>query len=119
MPPPTKDRLFRCFRAAVEAVDPARLVASSLRAEGDAVVLDAPGVRAAIPLSSLRKIHLVGAGKAGRTMGEAALAALGKRVAGGAIAVPRGDEGQSGPVRFAAADVEGLLDRVVTVMTSA
>jgi len=66
-------------------------------------VLDAPGVRAAIPLSSLWKIHLVGAGKAGRMMGEAALAALGKRVAGGVIAVPRGAEGRSGPVRFPAA----------------
>lgn len=102
-PPSIKERLSRCFRGAVEAVDPARLVASALRVEGDAVVLDAPGVRAAIPLSSLRKIHLVGAGKAGRAMGEAALAALGKRVAGGVIAVPRGAEGQSGPVRFAAA----------------
>jgi len=101
--PPEKDRLLRSFRAAVEAVDPARLVASALRVEGDAVVLDAPGVRAAMPLSSLWKIHLVGAGKAGRAMGEAALAALGKRVAGGVIAVPRGAEGQSGPVRFAVA----------------
>ena len=98
-----KDRLLRSFRAAVEAVDPARLVASVLRVEGDAVVLDAPGVRAAMPLSSLWKIHLVGAGKAGRGMGEAALAALGKRVADGVIAVPRGAEGRSGPVRFAAA----------------
>ena len=103
MPPSGKDRLFRCFRAAVEAVAPARLVSSALRVEGDAVVLDAAGVRAAIPLSSLWKIHLVGAGKAGRAMGEAALAALGKRVAGGVIAVPRGAEGKSGPVRFAAA----------------
>ena len=103
MPPSNKERLFRCFRAAVEAVDPARLVASALRVEGDAVVLDAPGVRAAIPLSSLGKIHLVGAGKAGRAMGGAALAALGKHVAGGVIAVPRGAEGPSGPVRFATA----------------
>ncbi len=101
MTPPEKDRLLRVFRAAVDAVDPARLVASALRVEGDAVVLDAPGVRAAMPLSSLWKIHVVGAGKAGRAMGEAALAALGKRVAGGVIAVPRGAEGESGPVRFA------------------
>ncbi|HQU14378.1 MAG TPA: DUF4147 domain-containing protein, partial [Thermodesulfobacteriota bacterium] len=36
-------------------------------------------------------------------MGEAALEALGKRVAGGMIAVPRGAEGRSGPVRFAPA----------------
>ncbi|MDD5762668.1 MAG: DUF4147 domain-containing protein [bacterium] len=103
MNPPEKDRLLRSFRAAVAAVDPARLVASALRVDGDAVVLDAPGVRTSIPLSSLRKIHLVGAGKAGRAMGGAALAALGKHVADGVIAVPRGAEGQSGPVRFAAA----------------
>jgi len=101
--PPEKDRLLRAFRAAVDAVDPARLVASALRVEGDAVVLDAAGVRAALPLSSLGKIHLVGAGKAGRAMGEAALAALGKRVTDGVIAVPRGAEGPSGPVRFATA----------------
>jgi len=101
--PSRKSLLLHAFRAAVEAVDPARLVASALRVEGDSVVLDAPGVRAAIPLSSLWKIHLVGAGKAGRMMGEAALAALGKRVAGGVIAVPRGAEGRSGPVRFPAA----------------
>jgi len=103
MNPPEKVRLLGSFGAAVEAVDPARLVANALRVEGDAVVLDAPGVRAAIPLSSLRKIHLVGAGKAGRAMGEAALAALGEHIAGGAIAVPRGAEGASGPVRFTAA----------------
>jgi hydroxypyruvate reductase len=103
MNPREKDRLLRAFRAAVDAVDPARLVSKALRVKGDAVVLDAAGVRAAIPLLSLRKIHLVGAGKAGRAMGEAALAALGKRVAEGVIAVPRGAEGRSGPVRFAAA----------------
>ncbi|WP_414645034.1 glycerate kinase type-2 family protein [Candidatus Deferrimicrobium sp.] len=95
--------MSRCFRGAVAAVDPARLVMSALRVEGDAVVLDAPGVRAAMSLSSLWKIHLVGAGKAGRAMGEAALAALGKCVTGGVIAVPRGAEGKSGRVRFVAA----------------
>ena len=103
MSPPGKDRLLRSFRAAVEAVAPARLVSLALRVEGDAVQLDGPGARAAIPLSSLWKIYLVGAGKAGRGMGEAALAALGKRVAGGVIAVPPGAEGASGPVRFMAA----------------
>ena len=103
MNPREKDALLRAFRAALEAVDPARLVASALRVEGDAVVLDAPGARAAVPLSSLWNIHIVGAGKAGRAMGEAALAALGKRVASGVIAVPRGADGPSGPIRFAAA----------------
>ncbi|GAB4236470.1 MAG: glycerate kinase [Deltaproteobacteria bacterium] len=98
-----KDRLLRIFRAAVAAADPARLVASALRAEADGVVLDAPGTRARIPFSSLRRIFLVGAGKAGRKMGEAALAALGNRVTDGVIAVPHGAEGRSGPLRFVAA----------------
>ena len=98
-----EDTLRRSFHAAVEAADPARLVASALRVEGDAVVLDAPGVRAAVPLSSMWNIHLVGAGKAGRAMGEAALAALGKRVASGVIAVPHAAQGTSGPIRFEAA----------------
>jgi hydroxypyruvate reductase len=103
MKPRAKVQLLRAFRAAVAAVDPARLVSSALRVEGDAVVLDAAGVRAEVPLSSLWNIYLVGAGKAGKSMGMAALAALGKRVAGGVIAVPHGAEGQSGPVRFVAA----------------
>jgi hydroxypyruvate reductase len=103
MSPSIKDRLSRCLRTAVEAVDPARLVSSALRVEGDVVVLDAAGTRAEIPLSALWKIYLVGGGKAGRAMGEAALAALGKRVADGVIAVPRGAEDTSGPVRFVAA----------------
>jgi hydroxypyruvate reductase len=103
MTPPEKDRLLRSFRAAVEAVDPSRLVSSALRLEEDAVVLDAQGARAAMPLSALQKIYLVGAGKAGRGMGEAALAVLGKRVAGGVVAVPPGVEGAAGAVRFVAA----------------
>ena len=63
-------------------------------------MLDAPGVRAIMPLSSRCGIHIVGAGKAGRAMGEASLSALGKHVAGGVIAVPHGAEGRSGPLRF-------------------
>lgn len=103
MNPPEKGLLLRTFRAAVEAVDPARLVASVLRMEGDSAVLDAPGVRSEMLLSPTVKIHIVGAGKAGRAMGEASLAAVGKRVAGGVIAVPHGAEGRSGPVRFVGA----------------
>ncbi|HWS16061.1 MAG TPA: glycerate-2-kinase family protein, partial [Candidatus Methylomirabilis sp.] len=103
MNPPEKDLLLRSFRAAVEAVDPARLVASALRVDGDSVVLDASGVRAAMPLSPLSKIHIVGAGKAGRAMGEATLTALGRHVADGVVAVPHGAEGRSGPLRFVGA----------------
>lgn len=100
MNPPEKDLLLRSFRAAVESVDPARLVAAALRVDGDSILLDASGVREAMPLSPPSKIHIVGAGKAGRTMGEATLAALGRHVAGGVVAVPHGAAGRSGPLRF-------------------
>ena len=120
-----KARLSKIFRAAVEAADPARLVAAALRVEGDSIVLDAPGARAQVPLSSLWKIHIAGAGKAGRAMGEAALASLGKRVTEGVIAVPHGAEGRSGTVRFvpaghpvpdiwslaAAREIQSILER--------
>ena len=83
--PPEKERLLRYFRAAVVAADPARLVSSALRA---------------VPDRNARRIFLAGGGKAGRAMGEAALAVLGDRVASGVIAVPRGTGGAAGPARF-------------------
>jgi glycerate-2-kinase len=98
--PPEKERLLRYFRAAVAAADPAGLVSSARRFEGNSLVLSAPGVRATASPGSARRIFLAGGGKAGRAMGEAALAALGDRVSSGAIAVPRGMGGAAGPVRF-------------------
>jgi hydroxypyruvate reductase len=98
--PPEKEPLLRCFRAAVAAVDPARLVASALRLIGDSLTLSAPGVCRTASLGTVRRVFLAGGGKAGRSMGEAALAVLGDRVASGVIAVPRGAGGGAGPVRF-------------------
>lgn len=120
-----KARLSKIFRAAVEAADPKGLVAAGLRVEGDSIVLDATGARAHVSLSSLWKIHIAGAGKAGRAMGEAALASLGKRVTEGVISVPHGEEGRSGTVRFvpaghpvpdiwslaAAREIQSILER--------
>jgi hydroxypyruvate reductase len=100
MTPSGREPLLRYFRAAVAAVEPARLVSSALRVERDSLVLLAPGKRAMASLKELRRIHLVGGGKAGRAMGEAALSVLGNLVASGVLAVPRGAEGTSGPVRF-------------------
>ena len=98
--PPEKERLLRCFRAAVAAADPARLVASALRLDGDSLTLSAPGVRRTASLATIRRIFLAGGGKAGRALGEATLAALGGRVASGVIAVSRGAGSGPGPVRF-------------------
>jgi glycerate-2-kinase len=98
--PPEKERLLRCFRAAVAAADPSRLVASALRCEESSLVLSSPGVRRTAPLVADRSVFLAGGGKAGRGMGEAVLRALCGHGDSGVIAVPRGDGGRAGPVRF-------------------
>jgi hydroxypyruvate reductase len=96
----TRDRLIRIFRAALIASDPGRLVKEALRAGAEEVSLACGGIAASAPWSGTGNIFLVGGGKAGRTMGEAALAAIGGRVAAGALAVPPGSGGSEGAVRF-------------------
>ncbi|MGE5247126.1 MAG: glycerate kinase type-2 family protein [Verrucomicrobiota bacterium] len=95
-----KEPLLRCFRAALDAVDPSHLVSSALRADGGTIRLAAPGAEASLPREALGKIYLVGGGKAGRAMGESALRALEGSVSDGVLAVPRGQGGSSGPLRF-------------------
>ncbi len=92
--------LERLFRAAVAAADPADLVRGSLRADPRGIALSGGGVFAFAPWPDVRRIFLVGGGKAGRGMGEAAAAVLGDKVRAGTIAVPRGSGGACGPVRF-------------------
>jgi glycerate-2-kinase len=58
------------------------------------------GVAALAGSHAVRRIFLVGGGKAGRTMGEAAVGILGGRTAAGVLAVPSGKGGSEGPVRF-------------------
>lgn len=100
MSSPGKERLLQIFRAGVSAVDPTRLVAASLRADTVSIRLSAPGAENAIPRDRLNGIYVVGGGKAGRTMGNAALRALGDLVEEGVLAVPKGTGGVSGPLRF-------------------
>ncbi len=95
-----RDRLFGIFRAAIDASDPARLVGGSLRIGPEGVALACGGKIASAPWTLTRRIRLVGGGKAGRTMAEGALSAIGDRVASGVIAVPAGSGGTSGPVRY-------------------
>lgn len=98
-----KVALETLFRAAVAAVDPARLVRESLVSEARGIGLPGGSVTAFAPWSGVRHVYLAGGGKAGREMGEAALAVLGERVTAGVVAVPRGCGGSVGPVRFVAA----------------
>ena len=97
---PGKEQLLGIFRAGVSAVDPTRLVASSLRADTGWIRLSAAGAENALPRERLNKVYVVGGGKAGRTMGNAALRALGGLVEEGVLAVPQGTGGASGPLRF-------------------
>ncbi|HEY5577808.1 MAG TPA: DUF4147 domain-containing protein [Deferrimonas sp.] len=88
------------FRAAVAAAEPGAMVRKALRRSASGLSLTAGGVSSGLDLDDLRKIYLVGGGKATRAMGEAAMRILGERVAAGVLAVPRGSGGGKGPVRF-------------------
>lgn len=100
MDPPIKLFLEELFRAAVAAVDPARLVLRALSRSPEGITLSAGEVSAVARWDSIRSVYLVGGGKAGRAMGEAAAGILGEKVVAGAIAVPRGNGGAAGIVRF-------------------
>ena len=95
-----KPFLESMFRAAVAAVEPGRLVEKALCRSASGLTLTAGGVSSGLGWDDLRKIYLVGGGKAARAMGEAAMRILGERVAEGVLAVPRGSGGGTGPVRF-------------------
>ncbi len=95
-----KRELEGLFHAAVAAVDPARLVRESLRADARGIALSGGGVSAFASWPDVRNVFIVGGGKAGRAMSEAAVAVLGERISAGVVAVPRGCGGSAGPVRF-------------------
>lgn len=121
----TRDILHRIFRSAWVAVDPARLVKEALHPDRDGLSFSRGGTLAVASWRGAGNVFLVGGGKAGRTMGEAALGAIGGRVAAGALAVPKGSGGSAATVRFteaghpipdrgshsAAQDILGLLSR--------
>jgi len=92
--------LEEVFRAAVAGVEPASLVARALTRSSDGIAIPPGDVCSFARWSSLRKIYLVGGGKAGRAMGEAAAGILEEKVASGAIAVPSGNGRAEGPLRF-------------------
>ncbi|GAB4372013.1 MAG: glycerate kinase [Deltaproteobacteria bacterium] len=100
MDPDIRRRLEAIFRAAVAAVEPGRLVRESMRADSEGISFRGDGEALALPRDGIRSLYLVGGGKAGRRMGEAAASILGDRVTAGVLAVPRGQGGTIGPVRF-------------------
>lgn len=95
-----KEGLEAIFRAAVAGVEPGRLVRESMRTGSGGLSLSGGPSAETVPWDGIRSILLVGGGKAGRRMGEAAVSILGERVTAGVLAVPSGQGGSVGPVRF-------------------
>lgn len=81
----SKDAL-RIFRAALKAADPFDAILRHVRVNNN--VLLAGGKR--YPLKAFESMYVVGAGKAGATMAQAAERLLGKRIRGGLINVKYG-----------------------------
>lgn len=92
--PPHRDAILAAFRAAIDAAGPATSFDRYCRVEENAIVF-ASG--ASLDLRDVRRIWLVGAGKASGGLAAAARRRLGDRVAGGAIAIRAGDEQPSIP----------------------
>lgn len=84
------------LQAALGAVDPARAVIAALRLEGS--VLTAPGWT--ITLDQVRRILVVGAGKAGAPMAQAVEAVLGERISDGCVVVKQGHGAPTSRVRL-------------------
>ncbi|WP_299643376.1 glycerate kinase [uncultured Chloroflexus sp.] len=80
---PWGETMARVMAAALAAVDPAQATAVSLRREGDWVIA---GERR-YDLRAFDRVWLVGAGKAGAAMAQAAAAILGDRLSGGIVVV--------------------------------
>ncbi len=97
---PARTFLTNLFLGAVASVDPAGLVRGTLNRDPEGIALSGGGVRSILRWSSIERIFLVGGGKAGRPMAQAAAAALEGKVAAGAIAVPKGEGGSLGSVRL-------------------
>jgi glycerate 2-kinase len=97
---PARPLLTNLFLAAVASVDPARLVRLALRRDPEGIALSGGGASLFVPWSSGGRVFLVGGGKAGLPMAQAAVSALEGKVAAGAIAVPKGEGGSLDAVRL-------------------
>lgn len=94
---PDRRRLARCIvDAALEAVQPRRLIAHSVSLHGHTLCIQGQPFQ----LRADQKIHLFGSGKAAHGMAAALLNLLGDRIGGGLIVVPGSDsEGPLPPLR--------------------
>ena len=92
-----KSDLSRIAEAALESVDPGRMVSRCLRLEGGVLHVQTRDVRREVDLSSFSRIFLLGFGKAAGPMARAVEEVLGNRIDKGLIVVKPGHET---PLRF-------------------
>ncbi|HBX43501.1 MAG TPA: glycerate kinase, partial [Deltaproteobacteria bacterium] len=95
-----KSLLTNLFLTAVASVEPARLVRGALHRDEEGISLSGGGASSILSWSSVERIFLVGGGKAGRPMVQAAVSVLEGKVSAGAIAVPKGEGGSLHSVRL-------------------
>jgi len=84
------EHLRTIFQAALDRVDPYRMIVDHVRVEGDVLVVAFDGHRHEVPLGGFRRIVVLGAGKASARMAKALEDILGERVAGGLVVVKYG-----------------------------
>jgi glycerate 2-kinase len=84
--------LRQIARAALEAVDPAKIIIRSLRVDGRTLRVSTPDTRRDFDLSRFRRIFVMGFGKAAGPMAAAAEEVLGARIDRGLIVVKPGHE---------------------------
>ncbi|TVQ19391.1 MAG: DUF4147 domain-containing protein, partial [Spirochaetaceae bacterium] len=90
-----RNALESIFAAALDRVDPVRMVEECVRLDGDSLTVTA-GTTARFDLSRFDRIIVVGAGKAGARMAAGIESVLGDRIADGVVAVKHG---HTGPLR--------------------
>ena len=80
----------------LNAVDPREAVLRALKIENGVLIAGS----SMIPLNEIKKIIVVGGGKAGAAMVSAVESVLNDRVSGGAVNIPHGSEAESGRVKL-------------------
>ncbi len=84
------EHLEAIFRAALARVDPYRMIVDHVRVEGGRLVVDFEGYRHEVDLAGVRRIVVLGAGKASARMALAMEHLLGERIAEGLVSVKYG-----------------------------
>ena len=84
------EHLKTIFQAALERIDPYKMLVNHVRLEGDTLVAAFDAERHEVDLGSYARILVLGAGKASARMGRALEDILGERIEGGIIATKYG-----------------------------